>query len=498
MSTKTSYGFDDMMGWVAENAQSFGDGTNYLKLPVGVHLTRPVPHGNDPAYDKGSPRFFRSFTRHDRGGKGDFWSGLCADYVMDNKKGIRLWLDEKEKIKQEDAEKFKKYGCPGCTTISALIDEAGFDQDKVKKMLRTKQGVLFNIFYILQADPEVNSKAAAEAAVKTGMYVWETSPWGLERIGKALKTFASLQGLELEDDADDSDIIELLSLTSGLNLAIGAEGEGVGKNSREYTYTFKGPKSKFKYLEDPYARYYGREPKKAIVYDPEGPFPPNNLVAAEASKYAGYQKLVDEVKKAFGERDGKGGLLKAAGYQIPGDDPSDNPLDDNYSKSFADEALAKPRNTSKPLSPKKHRIEEEEEESEDDRIARVWAEKKAKKEALAKAEAKAKKKIEIEEDDEEEEEEERPKSKKRDAGVVSKTKNRKVVEEEEEDEEVEDEEEDEDWIDEDVEDKVEEEMATAASRRKAASDKKFREAVPESDEEEEEEVKPRKKAKKFF
>lgn len=475
---KSSYGFDDMMAWVAENAQSFSE-FKYLKLPTGVHLCRPIPYGNDPDYDNGLGRFFRSFKRHDRGQKGDFWSGLCADYIMDNKNGVRLWLDEKGKMSEGDAARFKKYGCPGCTTITSLIEEAGYDADKVKKLLRTKDGVLLNMFYILQADPEVKSKAAAEATVKTGMYIWETSPWGLERIGKALKKYAALKGgMGIDDDEEDEgDILKFLSLEEGLNLAIGAEGDGVGKNSREYTYDFQPPGSKFKYLEDPYARYYGREPKKPVVYSLEGPFPPFNLVAAEAGKYVSYQKMVDEVKKAFGK------ILDQSGYRIPGDEPSDNPLDDNYSKSFADEVLSRPRNTKIKPGLKENRIEEDD-EPDAEAIARLKAKKRA---ALAKAEEEAKKRQE-----EEEEEEERPKSKKRTETVAKPSKKRVI--EEEEDEEVEDEEED-IW-DDDVEDKVEEEMETAAARRKAKADKEFRDAVPESDEEEEEEEEVRPKAKK--
>lgn len=485
---KNSYGFDDMMNWVSENAQSFSE-FKYLKLPQGVHLCRPIPYGNDPDYDNGSERFFRSYRRHDRGQKGDFWSGLCADYIMDNKNGVRLWLDEKGKISEEDAAKFRKNGCPGCTTVDALINEAGYDAEKVKKLLRTKDGVLMNMFYILQADPEVDSRAVADAAIKTGMYIWETSPWGLERIGKALKKFAALKGgMNIDDDdEDDEDILKYLSLEQGLNLAIGAEGEGVGKNSREYTYDFQPPGGKFKYLEDPYAKYYGRESKKPVLYSLEGPFPPVNLVAAEAAKYVTYQKMVDEVKRAFGK------ILEQAGYTIPGDSPSDNPLDDNYSKSFADQVLAKPRSTKIKPGLKANRIEEDEEEPDADAIARLKAKKRA---ALAKAEEEAKKK----QSEEEEEEDERPKSKKRTETVAKPSKKRVIEEEEEEeDEEVEDEEEDELW-DDDVEDKVEEEMETSASRRKAAADKKFRDAVPESDEEEEE-VKPKtkkKNSKKFF
>lgn len=509
MANKMS--FSDMMSWANENSKS--DFKNiFVKFSEGVHVGRILNVGHNPEYDNDIDRFFRSFRVHDMGQKSTFWSGLCLDYVMDNKQGIRKYLIQTKKLNKAEGEKIKTNGCVACVALETLEKEYGLDRKELNNTLRTKTRIIAPFFYLRQALPEPldDRGKVKEGVVPSGLYVWEMSPSGLKKILQSLERFVKLEiG---DDEIEEEELLKYFELETGLNIAVGAEGEGVGKNSREYTFEFKGKQGPLQYRNMP----YGKDKTELLTFDPSS-YGVHELHKIEAEKFLTYQQMAN---KMLFLGDGKltelGKIIQQVGYEIPGFEVSDNPLDDNYSQSFADKVLGEAKKKTLGINPvknvhaekarakQKQKEEEENEPWEDEEVL-----KKEKKMVQSK------KVVRVEEDEEEEEETTKSKSKQRTSRPVqsSKAGKNKVVQEEEEEIEEDDfetiDEEEEDLIEEIEEDEEleeeeedeEEEEETPAQKRKKAADAKFRKAVPPSDsedEEEEEEVRPKKKQQKKF
>lgn len=485
-----------MMSWANENSKS--DFKNiFIKFSEGVHVGRILNVGHDPEYDNDIDRFFRSFQVHDMGQKSTFWSGLCLDYVMDNKQGIRKYLIQTKKLNKSEGEKIKTNGCPACVALVTLEREYGLDRKELNNILRSKTRIIAPFFYLRQALPEpLDDKGRVkEGVVPSGLYVWEMSPSGLKKILQSLERFVKLE--VGDDEIEEEELLKYFELETGLNIAVGAEGEGVGKNSREYTFEFKGKQGPLQYRNMP----YGKDKTELLTFDP-GSYGIHELHKVESEKFLTYQQMAN---KMLFLGDGKltelGKIIQQVGYEIPGFEVSDNPLDDNYSQSFADKVLGQAKKKTLGINPvknvhaekarakQKQKEEEENEPWEDEEVL-----KKEKKQVQSR------KVVEVEED---EEEEETPKSKSK---LGLKPVKSKVVKEEEDEEEEDDFEtiEDEDDFTDDSEDEEEieeeEEEETPAQKRKKAADAKFKKAVPPSDEEdeEEEEVRPKKKQQKKF
>lgn len=491
-----------MMSWANENSKS--DFKNiFVKFSEGVHVGRILNVGHDPEYDNDIDRFFRSFQVHDMGQKSTFWSGLCLDYVMDNKQGIRKYLKETKKLVKSEAEKIATNGCPACVALITLEKEYGLERKELNNILRSKTRIIAPFFYLRQALPEPldDRGKVKEGVVPTGLYVWEMSPSGLKKILQSLERFVKLE--MGDDEIEEEELLKYFELETGLNIAVGAEGEGVGKNSREYTFEFKGKQGPLQYRNMP----YGKDKTELLTFDPES-YGVHELHKVEAEKFLTYQQMAN---KMLFLGDGKltelGKIMEQVGYEIPGFEMSDNPLDDNYSQSFADKVLGQAKKKTLGINPvknvhaekvrakQKQKEEEENEPWEDEEVL-----KKEKKQVQSR------KVVEVEEDEEEVEDKPKPKSKQGTSKNLQLVKTRKVVEEEEEEEEeedfetIEDDEELSEMVeDNDEEEEEEEEEETPAQKRKKAADAKFKKAVPPSDEEEEEEeVRPKKKQQKRF
>lgn len=314
--------FAEMEKW-ADTVGEFTDKVTYLKLPQGIHAMRILPIGNDPKYNNGFESYFRVYTLHTWGNGKNFRSALCWDYVMDNAKGIRQALIDKEKISQEDAVKAKKHGCPVCTTLDVLINQAHLDDSKVKEMLRTVQRCLLNVFYLYQVYPPKPS----DATPRVGNAIWEISTAMNKKIIQAMAKDGRIEQL------DSDEIGELISIESGKMLVVQAEGEGIGKNKREYSVDFKGKRSQLRFLPNP----YNKDGKQDYLEFDES-YEVYNLVDVECEKLMGYQQMIDVTKSLFGR------LLDQMGYEIPADEPSSNPLDDNYKPDeFVDRMMARPK-----------------------------------------------------------------------------------------------------------------------------------------------------------
>jgi hypothetical protein len=517
MANKMS--FSDMMSWANENSKS--DFKNiFIKFSEGVHVGRILNVGHDPEYDNDIDRFFRSFRVHDMGQKSTFWSGLCLDYVMDNKQGIRKYLIQTKKLNKAEGEKIKTNGCVACVALEALEKEYGLDRKELNNILRSKTRIIAPFFYLRQALPEpLDDKGKVkEGVVPSGLYVWEMSPSGLKKILQSLERFVKLEiG---DDEIEEEELLKYFELETGLNIAVGAEGEGVGKNSREYTFEFKGKQGPLQYRNMP----YGKDKTELLTFDPSS-YGVHELHKIEAEKFLTYQQMAN---KMLFLGDGKltelGKIIQQVGYEIPGFEASDNPLDDNYSQSFADKVLGEAKKKTLGINPVKNvhaekaRAKQKQKEEEEER----WDDDETPPTRKNKAKVTGKT-LSTEEDDNEEEETPKSKSKQgtsrpvRDIPPIqsSKAGKNKVVDEEEEEieeddyetideeeegliEEIEEIEEDEELEEEDEE----EEEETPAQKRKKAADAKFRKAVPPSDsedeEEEEEEVRPKKKQQKKF
>ena len=529
--------FSDMMSWANENSKS--DFKNiFVKFSEGVHVGRILNVGHDPEYDNDIDRFFRSFQVHDMGQKQTFWSGLCLDYVMDNKQGIRKYLIQTKKLNKAEGEKIKTNGCVACVALEALDKEYGLERKELNNILRSKTRIIAPFFYLKQALPEPldDRGKVKEGVLPSGLYVWEMSPSGLKKILQSLERFVKLEiG---DDEIEEEELLKYFELETGLNIAVGAEGEGVGKNSREYTFEFKGKQGMLQYRNMP----YGKDKTELLTFDPEV-ITPHQLHKVEAEKFLTYQQMAN---KMLFLGDGKltelGKIMQQVGYEIPAFETSDNPLDDNYSQSFADKVLGQAKKKTLGINPVKNvhaeKVRAKQKQKEEEENAPWEDEEVLKKE---KKQVQSRKVIEVEED---EEEEETPKSKSR-SGTSrpiqsSKAGKNKVVEEEEEEEEEEtpkktkkqqlaeaaeankkrvkqqqeeDEEEEDDFetieddddfssdeeVEDDEEEEEEEEEETPAQKRKKSADAKFKKAVPPSDEEEEEEeVRPKKKQQKKF
>lgn len=542
-------GFRDMMDWASENAKS--DFKNvFIRFSEGVHVSRVVNLGNNPEYDNDIDRFFRSFRVHDMGQKSTFWSGLCLDYVMDNKQGIRKYLIQNKKLNKVEGEKIKTNGCVACVTLEVLEKEYGLERKDLNQILRTKTRVIMNLMYLRQALPDAldDRGKVKQGVVPSGLYVWEQSPSGFKKLLQSLERFVKLE--MGDDDVEEEELLKYFEWRNGVNLAIGAEGEGVGKNSRDYTFEFKGKQGPLTYRDMP----YGKEKTELLTYDPEV-ITPHNLVAIEAEKFITYQQMAN---KMLFLGDGKptelAKIIHQCGYEIPGFEVSDNPLDDNYSQSFADKVLGTAKKKVLGINPVKNphaekarerkRVKEEEEnEPWDDEeetpptkkdkakvtgktLAHEEEEEEEVETPISKAKKKlkeqeaAKKKSKKAEDDEDEyqpitEEDEyaeyeadKAKEKRRakkealaKAAEANKKRVAKQREEEEDEEDFEATDDDLPWSDDD-EDENESEVVEEEEEEKPKTKKKnkFEEMVEPSDEEEEE-VRPKKKTgqnRKFF
>lgn len=476
--------FSDMMSWANENSKS--DFKNiFVKFSEGVHVGRILNVGHDPEYDNDIDRFFRSFQVHDMGQKSTFWSGLCLDYVMDNKQGIRKYLIQTKKLNKTEGEKIKTNGCVACVTLEILGKEYGLDRKELNNILRSKTRIIAPFFYLRQALPEPldDRGKIKEGVVPTGLYVWEMSPSGLKKILQSLERFVKLQiG---DDEINEEELLKYFELESGLNIAVGAEGEGVGKNSREYTFEFTGKQGPLTYRNMP----YGKDKTELLTFDPQS-YGIHELHKIEAEKFLTYQQMANKMLFLGDDKLTElGKIIQQLGYEIPAFELSDNPLDDNYSQSFADKVLGQAKKKALGINPVKNihaervranqKQKEEQEQTWDDEEETPKSKSSSKKSSVNIQSSKAKK---IVEEDEEE-----------------KNEDFETIEEKEIDDFVED-----DEIEEDEDDEEEEKEETPAQKRKKIADAEFKKAVPPSDDEEEdeeEEIRPKKKTgqkRKFY
>lgn len=312
--------YDEMLKW-ADNIKDGGSDTNFLKFNEGIHGIRILPSGDS---------FFRVFVQHDWGKDKGFRSCLCWDYIRFNP--IQKIGLEKEKITERDLQKANKFGCPMCNIVTVLTNKLHLDLKKVTLLLRTRSKCLLNTFYLYQAFP----KHRTDKTPTPGNYVWEISASLNKKIIGAMGSDAMGEGVD-ESDMDEY-VNDLTSLEKGKMLVVQAEGNGVGKNKREYSVDFKGKSGPIRYREDPFdqrSEVKILDPEQTTIYD---------LADIECGKILNYQETINVLKSIFGE------ILSQVGYEIPGDEPSDNPLDDNYDEAYANKMLSRPEKT-KTLKP---------------------------------------------------------------------------------------------------------------------------------------------------
>ena len=305
--------FEQMMDW-AKNVKDFDSGFNFLKFTQGVHCVRLLSGEED--------NYFLSYSQHDTGQKKDFRSWLCWDWIMDNKE-VREYFAEKELLTEEDAKKAKKYGDPVCNTLEA-IKKYVKNMEPIYSSLRTKTRCLFNVFYIYQAYPDVPN----DSRISPGNYVLEQSAGFNKKIISAINK-------DMATDMDgEEDALSLLSTDNGKMLAIQVEGEGIGKNKREYGIDFKGKRGPIYYCEDGTNPYVKGKSRLTLPDD----FQIYNLMDVMAIRFLPYQEVINQIKNI----PTIGKVITQIGYEIPGDEPSDNPLDENYDSNFAKRTVGKP------------------------------------------------------------------------------------------------------------------------------------------------------------
>jgi hypothetical protein len=332
--------YSEMMEW-SERVPDYSGGTSYFKPSQGTHATRIVDAGNDPAFSGGSELFFRTFIQHSYSGDDAWGNFLCWNYLAESgMEGMLGYLIQNKLIKREDFYKYTELGCPGCNTIDFLVNELKMDGSKVRAILKTQERCLFNLYYCYRMHPPVTSKTKQEDLIEPGIYTWDIASWYMKKVINALAVDSQVDGLS------DDDLSSMISHDEGKLLVIIAKGKGAtGKNRREYDFQIKGQPSPIYYIQ-------GNE-KFLVDTENEEEFNPHNLVALEAKKFKGYQDSINETKAAFED------TLDNVGYEIPGDEPSDNPLDDNYDPEFAERALSKPKGSKAtkpgPIATKKHR-----------------------------------------------------------------------------------------------------------------------------------------------
>lgn len=306
--------YDDMVQWANQIKDFEGSNINFIKWNQGIHAIRIIPKG------VGEDSYFRFFVQHDWGTDKTFRSCLCWDHIMNSPQGIRKILIEKNLISKEDGIKYKKYGCPMHSTIDILINKAHLDRKQVEERLRTRNKCMLNIFYLYQAYPENKT----DKTPSTGFYVWEMSAFMNKKIISAMGKEAAIEQLS------NDEILDLISVESGKMLVVQAEGDGIGKNKRDYSVDFKGKRGPITFRENHYdksSKIIRLSEEELEVYD---------LADVEAGKFLSYQECINVVKSIFDK------TLYQIGYEIPGDEPSENPLDDNFDQSFADRMLKRP------------------------------------------------------------------------------------------------------------------------------------------------------------
>jgi hypothetical protein len=243
---------------------------------------------------------------------------------MDNKE-IREHFDEKELITEEDAKKAKKYGDPVCNTIE-VIKKYVKNMEPVYQSLRTKSRCIFNTFYVFQAYPEIKNE---KDRIMPGNYILEKGVAFNKDIIKAMN--AVVNG---NVDGEEIDPLDLISNDTGRFLAIQVEGEGIGKNKRTYTMDFKGKPGPIVYTERGTNPYQKGAERLTIADD----FQAYNLMDVVAMRFLPYQEVINQIKQI----PTIARILDQIGYTIPGDEPSDNPLDENYDKGFAQRTVGRP------------------------------------------------------------------------------------------------------------------------------------------------------------
>ena len=226
-------------------------------------------------------------------------------------------------VKKSDFEKWEEFGCPGCNAINFLINDLKMDNSKVRNILKTQERCLINLYYCYRAHPPITKKTKKEELIEPGIYTWDIASFYVKKIIEAMTSDAAIMGL------DDDEVMSLVSHDEGKFLVVKAKGEGIGKNRRDYDFEFKGTPGPIYYVED------GN--KYAVDTEDENEWKVPQLCALEAKKFKGYQDSINCTVEAFGED-----FFEGIGWEVPGNQPSDNPLDTNYDKGFSEKALAKP------------------------------------------------------------------------------------------------------------------------------------------------------------
>jgi hypothetical protein len=306
--------FEEMMDWSSKVKDYSDSKFNFLKFSQGVHCIRILTPEDQP--------YFRAYTQHDSGQDKEFRSWMCWDHVMDNP-DVREYLDEKGLLKEEDAKKAKKYGCPVCAAMDA-IGKYVKDMELVYKALRTKTRCIMNVVYIAQVFPKIANDNTPQHGQ---LYVLEQSAAFNKLIINAMNKQASIDG---------EDPLNLISYEEGKILAVQADGEGIGKNRRTYTIDFKGESEPVVFCSDG-SNPIKKENRGKRVSLPEE-FELYDLREVEALRFMRYQDVINQMKSIGTIRK----IMEQIGYEVPGDEPSDNPLDDNYDETYAKKTVGKP------------------------------------------------------------------------------------------------------------------------------------------------------------
>lgn len=242
-----------------------GKAVDYLKLPEGLANLRIVPVGN-----KEESKYFKKFRRHElpivesSGQRSVFV--LCWKHIAENKVGLANRLAAEQRLTEDDAKLYRRFGCPICKAQQAAIASQRIPKDTTNRMWPGEK-YLWNV--INRADNK--------------LYIWTTSMTLGELINSQIDKFMRAG-------------INPLDIRSGFDYEILATGN---KLSRRYKNGM--------FMPIPTPLF----PKESGLT--EHNITPFDLTEVALRSFKSYQDTIDVLIETYGN------VLNSFGYEVPGD-----------------------------------------------------------------------------------------------------------------------------------------------------------------------------------
>lgn len=242
-----------------------GKSTDYLKMPEGMNTLRILPVGN-----KEEQKYFKKFRRHElpmiQAGHQNTIFVLCWKHLAQNKVGLANRLAAEQRLSEDDAKLYRRFGCPICKAQDGLIASGRIPKETTNRLWPGEK-YLFNV--INRNDNKV--------------YVWTASMTQGELVTASVDKFMKAG-------------LNPLDIRSGFDYEILATGN---KLSRRYKNGM--------FMPIPTPLF----PKETGLT--ENNITPHDLTEVALRSFKTYQDTIDVLIETFGT------VLNSVGYEVPGD-----------------------------------------------------------------------------------------------------------------------------------------------------------------------------------